>query len=63
MDLTNVVWRKSSYSGSGDADTSSCVEVAVSSVIAVRDSKAPRSGVLVLSPAEWAALTARLTEV
>jgi len=61
VDFLDAVWRKSSYSGSGD--DSACVEVAVSSVIAVRDSKAPRSGVLVLGPAEWAALTARLTEV
>jgi hypothetical protein len=55
MDLTNATWRKSSFSsGNGGA----CVEVAeLPGMVAVRDSKDPDGGALVLSPAAFAALT------
>jgi hypothetical protein len=45
-------WFKSSYSGSGEG--SDCVEVSVSTQVAVRDSKAP-AGELHLSAAAWSA--------
>lgn len=51
MDLTRVVWRRSSYSG----DTN-CVEVAVvPPSFAVRDSKDPDGSMLVFSPTVWEA--------
>jgi hypothetical protein len=54
MDLTGVVWRKSSRSSTNGGD---CVEVAdnVPDGIAVRDSKNPDGPVLTFSRAEWAA--------
>ena len=53
MNLYSASWRKSSYSGT----QSDCVEVAFGSTqAAVRDSKDPNGGVLVLSPASFAAL-------
>lgn len=57
MDLTNARWRKSSYSSSNGGN---CVEVASawSGAVAVRDSKNPDSGTLVISPAIWRALLA-----
>jgi Domain of unknown function (DUF397) len=50
-DLSQAVWRKSSYSN-GQAN---CVEVArnLPGIVAIRDSKAPDSGVLVLTNDEW----------
>jgi hypothetical protein len=51
IDLSRAVWRKSSRSN-GQYE---CVEVArFSSAVAVRDSKNPNGGALVLTPAEWA---------
>jgi hypothetical protein len=52
MDLSQAVWRKSTYSsGSGQ-----CVEVAfLSNAVAVRDSKNRSGPVLVFTPREWAA--------
>lgn len=57
MDLTSADWRKSSYSSSNGGN---CVEVAFSLMddVAVRDSKNPDGGALVLSPAAWRALIA-----
>ncbi|GAA4539772.1 DUF397 domain-containing protein [Amycolatopsis samaneae] len=53
MDFTSENWRKSSYSGT----TSDCVEVAFEgSAAAVRDSKDPAGGALVLGRAAFAAL-------
>lgn len=53
MDLFFANWRKSSYSGT----ESDCVEVAFGATrAAVRDSKDPDGGALVLSPASFAAL-------
>lgn len=50
-DLANAVWRKSSRSN-GDGNV--CVEVAfVSEATAVRDSKNPTGGVLVVPAAGW----------
>jgi hypothetical protein len=55
MDLTNAIWRKSSYSGGNGGN---CVEVAsnLPGVVAVRDSKRPEDGAHVVEPAAFAAL-------
>jgi hypothetical protein len=53
--LSGATWRKSSYSG----NTGNCVEIAATeSGVAVRDSKVPDSGVLVMSREEWRGLLA-----
>ncbi|MEW2289978.1 DUF397 domain-containing protein [Streptomyces sp. NPDC047841] len=53
IDLSNVKWRKSSYSNS---DGGNCVEVADSlPLVPVRDSKAPARGTLVFGPEAWSA--------
>lgn len=59
MDLASAQWRRSSYSG-GSGNDSNCVEVAFggSATIAVRDSKAPRGGLLTLDRQAWSAFTA-----
>lgn len=45
-------WRKSSYSNGGNQ--ADCVEVAFTpGAVAVRDSKAPTSGTLTVSPETW----------
>lgn len=60
VDLSTAVWQKSSRSGNGS--NGSCVEVAFAgSAIAVRDSKSPDTGTLVLPAASWSGLLARLT--
>jgi hypothetical protein len=41
--MSDLAWRKSSYSGGGSEDTANCVELAAS---AVRDSKNPAGPVL-----------------
>jgi hypothetical protein len=54
MNLTSASWRKSSYSSSNGGN---CVEIAsVAGAVAVRDSKNPGAGTLVLTPAAWRAL-------
>ena len=55
--LSNVTWRKSSYSGGNGGD---CVEVAMlpDNSCAVRDSKDPDGPKLVFAPAMWRAFTA-----
>ncbi|MFI9808169.1 DUF397 domain-containing protein [Streptomyces sp. NPDC052301] len=51
--LTDAVWRKSSYSGNTGGE---CVEVAdLPALVAVRDSKDPGHGTLTLSPEAFAA--------
>ena len=58
MDLTGVVWRKSSRSGNGG--NGNCVEVAVAGPgVAVRDSKNPHGGVLTLPAKAWTAFVTR----
>jgi hypothetical protein len=48
-------WRKSTYSANGSA----CVEIArLAQTVAIRDSKAPDEGRLVLSHDEWSAFLA-----
>lgn len=51
-------FRKANGSGTGD-----CVEVALTAhtpdAVGLRDSKNPRSTILVLTPAEWVAFTGR----
>jgi hypothetical protein len=55
-DLTRAEWRKSSFSGSGNA----CIEVADldGGAHAVRDSKDPAGAHLTFTGTEWAAFTA-----
>ncbi|SNR88276.1 DUF397 domain-containing protein [Actinomadura mexicana] len=49
MDLTNLKWRKSSYTGSNGGN---CVEMAdAADAVAVRDSKDPDGPVLLLTRA------------
>ena len=51
MDMTNLNWRKSTYSNSGQ-----CVEVAqLPDGVAMRDSKNPGGPVLEFTEAEWSA--------
>lgn len=59
-DATAVTtWRKSSYSGS---DNAQCLEVAdgFSSLVPVRDSKNPQGPALVFGDAGWSAFVASL---
>jgi len=53
MDLNSAQWKKSSYSGNNGGQ---CVEVAsnLPAVVAVRDSKNPEGGTLVLPREFWA---------
>jgi hypothetical protein len=49
--VTNLLWRKSSYSG-----VDACVEVALlDNKIVVRDSKCPDGSELTFTPGEWRA--------
>jgi hypothetical protein len=53
VDLTDACWRTSTYS-TGSGQNGDCVEVAFTGPsVAVRDSKAPNSGALVVSPEVW----------
>jgi hypothetical protein len=58
IDLSDALWRKSSYSN-GQAN---CVETAAiwqdSRLVAVRDSKAPAGPVLTFLPSAWQQFTA-----
>ena len=52
IDLSNVTWRKSSYSNS---DGGNCVEVAPNlPLVPVRDSKNPAHGTLLFGVDAWA---------
>lgn len=54
-DLSGACWRKSSYSGAGNDDN--CVEVAFAGpAVAIRDSKNPADGRLILPLEQWRAL-------
>jgi hypothetical protein len=60
-----ITWRRSSYSGHGGTGGQECVEVARipgerSARIALRDSKAPGAGRLVVSPESFADLLVRI---
>lgn len=56
LDLSNVPWRKSSYSGNQGSE---CVEVALAEDrIALRDSKDPQGPALVFTASEWKAFLA-----
>ena len=56
--LTDVDWRKSSFSSGNGGN---CVEIAnLSRAVAVRDSKDPDGPALILTPAQWRGLTARI---
>jgi hypothetical protein len=56
--LRSVMWRKSSYSQPTQSD---CVEVArLGAVKAVRDSKDPEGGVLVLEHRVWGAMVSQI---
>jgi hypothetical protein len=58
-DLSRVRWRKARRSSGNGA----CVEIAgLRDVAAVRDSKAPASGVLLLSAGQWRALLVDVRE-
>ncbi|MEU5633830.1 DUF397 domain-containing protein [Streptomyces rishiriensis] len=52
IDLSNVTWRKSSYS---NPDGGACLEVAEGNpaLVPVRDSKAPGRGALVFELGAW----------
>lgn len=58
MDIQRAVWRTSARStGGGD----NCVQVAdLADGVAVRDSKAPDSGALILPPPTWHTLIGRV---
>jgi Domain of unknown function (DUF397) len=57
MEITDMNWRKSSYSGNGG---SSCIEVASAGAVAVRDTTDRTGPTLVFSPAAWCRLVAQL---
>ncbi|GAB2802897.1 DUF397 domain-containing protein [Streptomyces daliensis] len=54
--LTDITWRKSSYSGGGSGG-GNCVEVgasaAISAPVRIRDSKAVNGPALAVSPVGW----------
>ncbi|MFE0807199.1 DUF397 domain-containing protein [Streptomyces sp. NPDC058794] len=54
IDLSNITWRKSSYS---NQDGGACVEVSdnLPSLVPVRDSKDPSRGALLFTAPAWAA--------
>ncbi|MFJ9022690.1 DUF397 domain-containing protein [Streptomyces sp. NPDC102259] len=54
IDLSNVTWRKSSYS---NPDGGNCLEVAegIPALVPVRDSKAPARGALLFEVGAWSA--------
>jgi Domain of unknown function (DUF397) len=50
MEITDLNWRKSSFSGNGG---SSCIEVASDGAVMVRDSKDADGPKLAFSPDKW----------
>ncbi|MGW6967932.1 DUF397 domain-containing protein [Streptomyces zaomyceticus] len=59
-DLTNTLWRKSSYSGNTGGD---CIEVAdLAPHIAVRDSKNPQGPAFLATPAAFTAFVRAAAE-
>jgi hypothetical protein len=59
MDISNVTWRKASYSGGNGGE---CVEVASNgnAVVAVRDSKDPNGPKLVFTSPVWESFVQRV---
>ena len=57
MEITDMNWRKSSYSGGNGG---SCVEVASDGAVAVRDTTDRTGPVLAFSSAAWRQLVAEL---
>ena len=58
-ELSTARWRKSSRS----SNVSNCVEVALTdSAVAVRDSKHPTGGTLIVTPRAWTAFTTALRD-
>jgi hypothetical protein len=57
--IDNLIWRKSSYSGSNGGN---CVEIAdnLPGVVAARDSKDPGGPALAFEPDGWRAFTAAI---
>ncbi|MFD5751327.1 DUF397 domain-containing protein [Streptomyces sp. NPDC127033] len=54
FDLSNALWKKSSYSsGQGGECVEFAPDLAPSGVVPVRDSKAPTGPVLLLAPSVW----------
>ncbi|QIS22019.1 DUF397 domain-containing protein [Nocardia terpenica] len=60
IDLSNVQWFKSSYSGGGDE----CVEIAwlPADYVGIRDSKNPTAPALVFTLTEWDAFTTAMQD-
>ncbi|MGQ0776634.1 MAG: DUF397 domain-containing protein [Pseudonocardiales bacterium] len=59
LDMNTTHWRKSSRS----TDQPNCVEVSLtSSAVAVRDSKHPSGGTLVVPRSAWSAFTSALRD-
>lgn len=71
--MSNMVWRKSSYSGpesncvevgwrkaSYSGAQSECVEVRLDRSIGIRDTKAREQGQLTVTPAAWSAVLSSL---
>lgn len=58
MDISQVTWRKASYSTSNGGG---CVEVvSIPAAVAVRDSKAPDGPALAFAAPGWQAFTSRI---
>jgi hypothetical protein len=59
--MSTPIWRKSQRSGTGGAGGEECVEVAaLAEGLGIRDSKAPDTGHLTLSPTSFAQLVTRV---
>ena len=54
--MNTADWRKSSFSG----ENGTCVEVAFTNTVGIRDSKKPESGRLTIPPAQWATFLTRV---
>lgn len=57
IEFCDAQWRKSSRSSGGE---SNCVEVALGSVVGVRDTKDRSAGYLALTPGSWQAFVAEV---
>jgi hypothetical protein len=58
MEVTNMTWKKSSYSGNGGGE---CTEVAaVPGTVLVRDSKNPEGAKLAFTTASWRLFAAKV---